>query len=263
MRILAVDDERFALEALVEAIRAAAPGAEVTAFRYPDDAYEYARANICDVAFLDIEMPGISGVALALKLKETNPDINIIFETGYGNYRDAAFDMHASGYIVKPVTFAKVANELANLRRPVASTKRIKFQTFGNFEVLLDGEPMIFKYKKTKELLAYLVDRKGAMCTVGEMSAVLFEDDDHITYFKSIRADLLGAFKECGCESVIVRTYGALGIAPDEADCDYFDLLNEKPGAVRTYRGEYMSQYSWAELTHAYLDKTYGYVSAF
>lgn len=257
MRILAVDDERLALENLIETIVSACPDAEVKGFRYPEDAIEYARNNVCDVAFLDIEMGKINGVGLAEKLKELNPDVNIIFATGYGNYRDVAFDMHASGYIEKPVTAQKVAHELANLRRPVPSLKRVRVQAFGNFEVYLDGEPMNFRYSKTRELLAYLVDRKGAMCTVGEMCAALFEDSDHVVYFKSIRGDLLTTLKSHGCEGIVVHQYGMLGVVPSEVDCDYYDFLNGKVTAANAYRGEYMTQYSWAESTHAALEKTF------
>ncbi|MGN1372827.1 MAG: LytR/AlgR family response regulator transcription factor [Candidatus Coproplasma sp.] len=256
MRILAVDDERLALEALTEAIRSVCPQAELKGVRYAEDAIEYAKESVCDVAFLDIEMAGINGVTLALRLKELNPVINVIFVTGYGNYRSEAFDMHASGYVVKPVTCEKVAAELANLRHPVSDSKRIDIHTFGNFEVYLDGKPLTFRYTKTLELLAYLVDRKGATCSVGEMIAVLFEDEaDHTTYFKSLRADLLNTFKGCGCEGVIARRHGMLGVVKDAVSCDYFDFLEGKAVGANAYCGEYMSQYSWAEVTHAYLEK--------
>ncbi|MGN0813249.1 MAG: response regulator [Candidatus Coproplasma sp.] len=256
MRILAVDDERLALEALTEAIANACPQAELTGVRYAEDAIEYAKDNTCDVAFLDIEMAGINGVTLALKLKEQNPKINVIFVTGYGSYRSEAFDMHASGYVVKPVTPQKIAAELAELRYPVAENKRIRIQTFGNFEVYLDGKPLTFRYSKSLELLAYLVDRKGATCSVGEMLAVLFEDEgDHTTYFKSIRADLINTLKGCGCEDIIARRHGMLGIVKEAVSCDYFDYLEGKAVGAKVYRGEYMTQYSWAEVTHAYLEK--------
>jgi DNA-binding LytR/AlgR family response regulator len=102
-----------------------------------------------DIAFLDVEMVGMNGVELAELLKLFHPDINIIFSTGYGHYRDAAFDLHASGYLTKPITPEKVKKELENLRRPVRNPKRIRIRAFGNFEVYLDGIPINFKYNKT------------------------------------------------------------------------------------------------------------------
>ena len=64
--------------------------------------------NSCDIAFLDVEMAGMSGVELAETLKRYNSEINIVFCTGYGNYRDAAFELHASGYLMKPITPEKI-----------------------------------------------------------------------------------------------------------------------------------------------------------
>ena len=255
MKILAVDDERIALEGLVKAISEVMPNAELKGFRYPDEALEYIKINGADIAFLDIEMAGTSGVELAEKLIEINPNINIIFSTGYGHYRDVAFDMHASGYLVKPITVDKVRKEVLNLRRPIVERK-LKIKTFGNFEVTIDGKPLDFKYRKAKELLAYLIDRNGATCSVGEIMAVLFEDDDgHETYFKSIRKDLIDTLTRANCGDVLLLQRGMIGIKKELVECDYFDYLDGKITLGKAYHGEYMSQYTWSEITHAELDR--------
>ena len=254
MRIIAVDDEKIALEALSNAIKAIVAEDEVISFRYPEDALEYVKENFCDIAFLDVEMAGMSGVELAEELKRYNSEINIVFCTGYGNYRDKAFELHASGYLMKPITPEKVKRELENLRRPIIEKKRLKVQTFGNFEVYLDGKPIAFKYRRTKELFAYLVDRVGAMCTVGEIIGILFEDEGgREDYFQKIRRDLLSTLEEVGCENVIVHKRGMLGVVITEIQCDYYDCLNNKKDFATSYFGEYMSQYSFAEYTNAQL----------
>lgn len=168
MKIIAVDDEKIALDGLIKSIKAVEPNYEVAGFRFAEDALDYAKNEVVDIAFLDIEMYGMSWVELGEKLIEINPNVNIIFSTGYGKYREVAFDMHASGYLVKPITEEKVRKELKNLRRPI-SEKKLKIKTFGNFEVKMDGKLLDFKYRKSKEILAYLVDRNGTSCTVGEV----------------------------------------------------------------------------------------------
>ena len=254
MRIIAVDDEKLALEALASAIKAIVVEDEVVTFRYPEDALEYAKENLCDIAFLDIEMVGMSGTELAEKLKEYNSEINIVFCTGYGNYRDKAFELHASGYLVKPITPEKVKRELENLRRPILEKKRLKVQTFGNFEVYLNGKPLNFKYRRTKELFAYLVDRGGSMCSVGEIIGILFEDESgREDYFQKLRRDLLTTLEEADCENVILHKRGMLGVVITEIQCDYYDCLNGKKDFATSYFGEYMSQYSFAEYTNAQL----------
>ena len=254
MTVIAVDDERLALENLAESIEQASPDARIRRFRYPEDALNFAKENQVDVAFLDVEMIGMNGVELAERLKLYHPDINIIFSTGYGHYRDVAFDLHASGYLTKPITPEKVKKELDNLRRPVRNLKRVRIRAFGNFEVYLDGNPVSFKYSKTKELLAYLVDRKGALCTNGEIMAILFEDDNgHDAYFRSLRKDLSDILEAAGCGEILNQQRGRIGIVPELVDCDYFNWCSGKRSGDNAFHGEYMTQYSWGEYTAAML----------
>ena len=246
MRIIAVDDEELALDRLMTAIQQAAPGAELHGFFYPEDALAFLQGNGCDVAFLDVEMADVSGVELARQLKACNPDVNIIFATGFSHYRDAAFDLHASGYLTKPITADKVRKELAELRRPVAQARRMRVQTFGNFEVYVDGRPLEFKYSRTKELLAYLVDRNGVSCSIKELGGILFEDDRHRSYLYHIRLDLLNTLTRLGVEDILVQTRGHLGIAREKGSCDYYDFLDQK---IQAPVQEYMTQYSFSEQT--------------
>ena len=253
MKIIAVDDEKIALQGLISSIQKAAPDAQVYGFRYASEAIEHMENNPCDIAFLDIEMKGIDGVTAAKRLKEINPDINIIFATGFGSYRDAAFDLHASGYLIKPITAEGVKRELDNLRRPVPHRKKLKAIAFGNFQILYGDEHVKFKYQKTKEMLAYLIDRRGSMCRGSELMSVLFEDDTHQKYYNQLRLDLINTLKSLGCESVIIQSRGMLGISVTELECDYYDYLNGKADLAQLYHGEYMAQYSFAEFTNANL----------
>lgn len=253
MKIIAVDDEKIALQGLLSSIQKAVPDAQVFGFRYASEAISHMEKDPCDVAFLDIEMRGIDGVNLAKRLKEFNPDVNIIFATGFGSYRDVAFDLHASGYLIKPITSERVKQELDNLRRPVRKQKKLKAIAFGNFQILYGDDHVKFKYQKTKEMLAYLIDRRGSMCSGSELMSVLFEDDTHQKYYNQLRLDLINTLKSLGCESAIIQSRGMLGISTSEIDCDYYDYLNGKEELAQLYHGEYMAQYSFAEFTNANL----------
>ena len=254
MKIIALDDEELALEGLMDAIRACAPNAELHGFSYAEDVLAFIADHACDVAFLDVEMAGLNGVELAEQLKLRNPDVNLIFATGFSSYQGSAFALHASGYLMNPITAEKVKRELDNLRRPVPEEKRIQVQCFGNFEVYLDGIPLEFKYHKTKELLAYLVDRKGALCTNGEIIAKLFGDDNHNAYLRSLRKDLLDTLETAGCADVITQQRGKLGLVPEAIRCDYYDWCDGKRMG-NAYLGEYMAQYGWSEYTNAALQQ--------
>lgn len=258
MKILAIDDEKIALEGLVDAIRKAEPSADVYSFRRASEALDFYRDNTCEVVFLDVQMRNMSGVELAKEMKIINPEVNIIFATGYGDYREDAFDMHVSGYLIKPITEKKVRKELDNLRYPVSAPpvrKRVQIHTFGNFEMYVDGNPVNFKYNKTKEMLAYLVDRNGTYCQNAEITAALWQDKTHPSYFSNLRKDLTDTLEKLDCIEIIESERGKLRIRTEEIDCDYFDWCQGKLYAINQYRGEYMAQYSWAEFTNGELDR--------
>ncbi len=257
MRIIAVDDEKLALEGLMTEIALASPDSEVRGFRRPEEALEWCSENNgADVAFLDIEMPGKNGVTLARELADGYPDINIIFTTGYDEYALEAMSLRASGYVLKPVTADKIRSELEHPRNPVPERRgRLYIRTFGSFEVFLDGRPLKFRYQKTKELMAWLVDRRGALSTNREIISVLWEDDsadnDHTSYLKNVRSDLLSTLEECGYGDCIIRERGAMGIATDRIKCDYYEYMENREieGVNSLFKGEYMTQYAWSEFT--------------
>lgn len=56
-----------------------------------------------DIAFLDVEMPGVSGIYVGAKLKETNPKIKIFIVTSYPDYLDEAMRFQVFRYISKPI----------------------------------------------------------------------------------------------------------------------------------------------------------------
>lgn len=259
MNIIAVDDEKLALEMLEDSIAKAVPDAEVHAFRKPEAAADYVRANGCDVAFLDIKMRGMTGLELARRLKDLCHEVNIIFVTGYSQYTLDAFRLYASDYLLKPATPDAVAQALEHLRTPVVPRheKVLRFQCFGNFEVFSHGQPLHFQRVKTKELLAYLVDRMGANVTMGELMTVLWEDGpDTLSRQSNLRnliSDLRTTLARVGAEHVIRKERNVIALDCDAVDCDYYDFLHHIPYAVNCYQGEYMAQYSWAEISSASL----------
>ena len=85
MLIFALDDKPLLLQGLKRCILEAEPSAEVLGFKRAAEVLELMEKEKLkpDVAFLDIEMPGMSGLELAKRMKENSPDTNIVFVTGY------------------------------------------------------------------------------------------------------------------------------------------------------------------------------------
>ena len=261
MKIIAADDEYLALEMLKDAISLAAPDAEVFAFKKPSALLEFAEHTSCDVAFLDIQMCGKGGIELAKILKEKNNAVNIIFVTGYSDYTGDAMSLHASGYIMKPVTAEKIRKELCDLRYPPKPDACLTIQCFGNFEAFTPtGEIVKFDRTKSKEILAYLVYKQGSSCTIRELSALLFEDAEYDekqrSYTQQLISTLCRNLKAVGAENAVKKSFNSISLNTAFVDCDYYKFNNGDENALRRYKGEFMAQYSWAEFVTGYLNSS-------
>lgn len=254
MRAIVVDDEISMLETLEEAVTASHDVSQVTAFSSCTAALEYAHHNTVDIAFLDINMRGMGGIALAEKLMELQPRCRVIFCTGYEEYAVAAFQLHASGYLMKPITAGAVQKEIDHIKGVKASEKRLTIKCFGNFEVLHNGAILPFRRTKTKELLAVLVDRNGAGMTGKQLCAILFPDDTddvkNAAYLRQLVMDLRQTLRSVDAADVLQHDAPFYRLNTGLVQCDYVSHLETgKPD----FRGEYMTQYSWAEGTCAML----------
>ena len=257
MKIMCVDDEPLMLQMLEMAVREAKPDADIEGFDEPEDLLDAAKESGCDVAFLDIHMSGMTGVELAKELKAVNPKMNIIFVTGFSEYKADAMDMKASGYIMKPVTKEEVARELEELRFPIIpkSNALLRVQCFGNFDVFTpDGKPVHFERSRSKEIFAYLVHRHGSSCTTREIAAALFEDEPYDKkqqgYLQTLVSAMIKSLKKIGAEKAVYKSYNALAVNVDAIDCDYYRFQELDAGAVNAYQNEYMSQYYWADFMY-------------
>ena len=155
---------------------------------------------------------------------------------------------------MKPISAADVQREIDNIKGSTYKEKLLKIKCFGNFEVYANGERLQFKRSKTKELLAYLVDRDGAGMTAKQICAVLFADDTdeskNFAYLRQLVLDLKNALKTVGAESVFCHETPYYRVDTSLIKCDYISYLETgKP----EFRGEYMTQYAWAEETCALL----------
>ena len=249
MIAIAVDDEILMLGALVAAIKASPDISKVSQFTGCEEALAFVKENPVDVASLVIHMRGMGGLALAEKIIGFYPECRIVFCTGYEEYAIPAFKLHASGYLMKPVSAKDVQEEIDNIKGIRQSQKPLTVKCFGTFEVYARNKKLTFKRTKTKELLAFLVDRNGAGVTVAEIGVALWEnneDQKNQNYIHQLFRDLRMSLESVGAEGVFERNNYFYSLNPEKLDCDYYAYL--KTGKPE-FRGEYMSQYSWAEET--------------
>ena len=229
MNAIAVDDEPLMLYALSKAVKASPDITSVAEFTSGDDTLEWVQTHPVDVAFLDVNLRGMDGLTLAQKIMEIHPDCRVVFCTGYEQYAVAAFKLRVSGYLVKPVSARDVQAEIDHIKGDKAREKPLTVKCFGNFEVYAHGERLAFKRTKTKELLAFLIDRKGAGVTGKEISARLWPDNGDENkchnYLRQLFLDLRQTLVTAGVGDIIAQSNYSYYLDTEKIDCDYFAYL--------------------------------------
>lgn len=254
MKTVCVDDALPVMEDTVEMCKRIEAVTEVNGFTRPKEAVKWLETHPVELALLDIDMPEIDGLMLAEKIKKLYPDSAVIFLTAYPQYAVEAFRLHARGYLLKPVNFEELKEEIDYVGRyqPVKPSGHIVAQTFGCFEIYVDGKTLSFRRSKSKELLAYLIDRNGKGVTRPVISGALWEEGlyDHSRqkYLDVIIRSLRDTLREYGIEEILEIKSGFLRIRPELIECDLYRFLENDPVAVNSYRGEYMWGYDWAYL---------------
>lgn len=259
MTAICVDDEKLLADYITNLCASLPVISEARSFSSPFAALEWMESHTADLALLDIDMPGMSGMELAARIKQRHPRTAVIFLTGYSQYAADAFRLHVSGYLLKPVDPEQLASEVdyALAGRRGEPCAHIEARTFGSFDLLVDGKPVLFRQAKCKELLAYLVDRRGSSVTRPEAFAILWEDRLYDRpmqkQFDAILRSLRETLREKGIESILEIKGGTLRICPEQFDCDLFRFCRGEVSAFNEFRGEYMSGYAWASMTESYM----------
>lgn len=134
--------------------------------------------------------------------------------------------------------------------------KKLTVQAFGKFQVFVDGKAVHFSRSKAKELLAFLVDRRGAGMSTAEIATALYEGKEYNRSVKNqvqtVISELNKALEAVGIRNCLIRNWNSLAVNRDRLQCDYYDFLEGKEGCQQ-FEGEYMTDYSWAEYTTGYL----------
>lgn len=258
MKILVVDDGQLAPDSLLRLLCRIAPEHEYISALTAEEALVWLHQSQMEVVFLNLEMPGMDGLTLAHKIQTLQPRSNLVVATEHADYALEALQMFVSGFLLKPVQETEVRSVLSNLRYPPQNdSAKLQIRCFGNFEAFAGGRPLNFKRSKSRELLAYLVDRNGATCTSRELVSVLWENRPETpsqqSHLRNLIFDLTHTLEQAGKAGLLMRGRNTLALDTSRVECDYYDYLEGKTPQGGGYRGEYMQQYPWAELTRAAL----------
>ncbi|MEK5464244.1 response regulator [Paenibacillus sp. FSL R7-0210] len=160
-------------------------------FTNPAEALEQLPELQPDIIFLDVEMPQMNGLELALRIREGSEQAHIVFTTGHTHYAVKAFDVQALDYIVKPVipkAIERVYNRLARQQPSRSMPERAAAATpvpaptvtgFGRLEVRnADHQLLQFPTRISEELFAYLLCHPNREADKWKLSELLWPDMD-------------------------------------------------------------------------------------
>lgn len=281
IRAIAIDDELHALERLsrllVNHSEVQLQGLFVTA----EDALSHIEKNPVDVVFLDIEMPGKNGLLLAEDILDRNDQIDIVFVTAYQEYALQAFELHAMDYLVKPLTEVRLENTLRHLtkeRKSPMRREKTQIRCFPQFTVSYNGEIIKWNNSKAKELLAFLVHKRGVPVDWEKIADALWPDfspPKAQTNFHATNYLLRKALARAGLSQIYENGRGNYRIRPEEVDCDYYEFqeimkdiqrwsdngnsLEELSRVMALYQGSYFEEdgYEWAYPIQAEMEEQY------
>ncbi len=260
MRIIYVDDEKNAIKNFAYYIKQYTYVQSVNYFSCSEDALAYAAENTFDIAFLDIQMPDMDGFALSNALKNLQPEIEIIYVTAFNDHHQEAYRHGGRAYLLKPFVQSDLDEIFIFLRKIVSSNNQtlppaakppIFIQTFGNFDLWINGIPVVFKTAKAKELLAVLVDRRGSVVSNVEIFNILWPNKVYskstATYVRKVVQSLRVQLTELGFVDIVTFSRNAIYINRTAFTCDYYSIAAGESVYLPSYNGYYMSQYPWAE----------------
>ena len=253
MRILIVDSNAECSKSLEETVRAAFPIAAVDIENDEEEACYLVERKEYSAVLTETKRIDFNGLRFARNVHERSPQTRVIFVTNDPSFAVSAFKTRAVGYLISPVSKRDILEEFIDLGLFGGENHKVEAKTFGNFEMFCDGEIIQFGRAKSKELLAYLIDKNGTTATGSELIVNLWEDKDVDRTTRSMLHNLVTDIKKTllayGISEIFETKRNAFRIKKENVICDYFDLLDGKEDAKRKFKGEYMSAYGWAEFT--------------
>lgn len=257
MRAIVVDDEPIMIKSFLRLSREVEDLNIVETFEMAEDAVAYAEEKTFEIAFLDIELPGISGIECAKALREKLPGLLIVFVSAYDDYLREFNMIGGDDYLLKPYTTETIENSMSKMRLLVQRQKKpVYVQMFGNFVVLKDGVPVPLR-GKAKEILALIMVKHGKEISNEELYSTIWEAREYSNikmkvYYNALKR-LKTSLEKYGMQEILLSTARGQMANIAAFDCDYYDWIEDNMGVGRglntagKFEGEFLTEYSWGE----------------
>lgn len=176
-KCVVAEDESLLREALLEQLKKVWPDLEVVAAC--DDGASALEAIVefqPEIAFLDIRMPGLSGIEIAESLTQVSPLTQVVFVTAYDQYAIDAFEKGAVDYLLKPVSYDRLSLTVQRIKTRLATAIKPN-EVMANFLQQMGGMSKLFVPAQNTTPLVWLTASSGV-----ETKLIMVED---VAYFKA------------------------------------------------------------------------------
>lgn len=276
IRAILVDDEKLALQLMEKKLKEV--GIQVVkSFTNAESVINEMKTLDFQVAFLDIELAGISGLDLAELIGEWNNRIHIVFITAYRDYAIQAFELHSIDYLLKPVLKGRLEKTVARIHEQLqlenvdlqlkeqTPSKSLKVICFNEFVVYSNEEPVKWKTAKVKELFAFFITHIHTYINRDTIIQTIWPDYDYNKakiQLHTCISHLRKTLDSLGYKQALLFSNQGYTLELDNFYCDAIEFerliesfpdvkeenIRELENAVQLYSGEYMEKndYEWA-----------------
>lgn len=267
IRALLVDDEEHALNMLQMLLERSGDIEVIGRANNGFDALGRIGELRPDVAFLDIEMPGMNGIELADRVGNEYPDIQIVFVTAYDRYAITAFEQAAVDYLLKPLEKERLAKTIERVKRESAKRgglttlparaedkgvesepPKLKVRLLGDISVIgADRERLKWRTGKEKELFVFLAMQIGERTHRDVLIEALWPGENYQrakVYLHTCVSLLRKDLRQIGFEDVLKYEGEKYFLRCELLETDYEALLaairaiRQTPGAAAVERLE-------------------------
>ncbi|OZB94370.1 response regulator [Paenibacillus sp. XY044] len=276
MRAILVDDENPALLQLERLIQVDGRIEVAGKFTRVREALEHAAGSPLDIAFLDIEMPGLNGLEAAEHLNSLHPGIHVVFVTAYNQYAIEAFEVNAVDYLLKPVDPERFAKTVSRLEARLASQqlaeasvrqepKIICFQRLEVLDGTGSGSRLKWRTQKAQELFALLVHHRNRWVAKDQILMTLWPElsaDKAVTQLHTSVYQVRKMLKSWGLGSTVDYSHESYCLVQREVEVDVDRFLRDTAmeeirdlrdlqrlqNGLAQYQGDYLEEhdYAWA-----------------
>lgn len=272
LRTIIVDDEKLSIEYLEHLLKDV-NGVEIVG-KYTDGhvVLEEFERKSPELVFLDISMPGVSGIEIAKKIKSILPECKIVFVTAYKQYALKAFEIGVTDYIVKPFKKARIQqlmDRIIDQNNQEIKTDEYVVCNFKYFHFKKNGKEIKnvkWRTAKARELFVYLVQNDKEFVRKDVLIELLWSDlkvdnaydNLYSTIYHirktleaiSVNIDIIstvhGYELQCNDVKYDVEVWGSgLGQLENLSKETYFDCKE----IMKLYTGDYLAEetYVWKE----------------